>query len=52
MEQLLVIIGVVMATAIALYCVRLLDRAWPAITRRRARPRTDNHEEVKLPRHR
>ncbi len=49
MEQILIILGVVIATAVALYCVRLLDRAWPAMTRRRARPRADTHEEVKLP---
>lgn len=52
MEQVLVILGVVIAAAVALYCVRLLDRAWPAITKRRARPRADTHEEVKLPGHR
>lgn len=52
MEQLLVILGVVVATAIALYCVRLLDRAWSSIRKRRARPPADTHEEVKLPKHR
>lgn len=52
MELLLVILGVVIAAAAALYGVRLLDRAWPAITKRRTRPRTGTHEEVKLPGHR
>ena len=52
MEQLLVILAVVVGAAAALYCVRLLDRAWPAIGKRRARRPADTHEEVKLPGHR
>lgn len=49
MEPILVILVVVIAAAVALYCVRLLDRAWPAIRKRRARRPADTHEEVKLP---
>ncbi|WP_337659882.1 hypothetical protein [Anderseniella sp. Alg231-50] len=52
MEQLLVILGVVIAAAVALYCVRLLDRAWPKLGKRRPRRPASTHEEVKLPGHR
>ena len=49
MEQMLVILAVVVAAAVALYCVRLLDRAWTVMAKRRARRPADTHEEVKLP---
>lgn len=49
MEQMIVILVVLVAAAAALYCVRLLDRAWPVMKKRRARPPADTHEEVKLP---
>ena len=49
MEQLLVILAVVVGAVAALYCVRLLDRAWRAIRKRRARRSADTHEEVHCP---
>ena len=52
MEQLLVILAVVIGAGVALYCVRLLDRAWTQVKKRPAQRPADKHEEVKLPRHR
>lgn len=52
MEQLFVIIAVVVGAAIALYCVRLLDRAWPKLKQPRTKRPTDTHQEIKLPKHR
>ena len=56
MEQILLVCGVLVCTAIALYCVRLLDRAWTAFKNRPARPsarrHVKQHEEIKLPRRR
>ena len=52
MEQLFVIIAVVVGAAIALYCVRLLDRAWPKLKKPRAKRQADTHQEIKLPKHR
>ena len=49
MEQMFVILAVLVIAAVALYCVRLLDRAWPVMTKRRAKRPADTHEEVKLP---
>lgn len=49
MEQMFVILAVLVIAAVALYCVRLLDRAWPLMTKRRAKRPADTHEEVKLP---
>ncbi len=49
MEQMFVILAVLAAAAVALYCVRLLDRAWPVMKKRRARRPADSHEEIKLP---
>ena len=54
MEQILLICGVLVFTAVALYCVRLLDRAWTAFknrpARRPERRPAEHHEEIKLPR--
>lgn len=52
MEQLLVIIAVVVGAAVALYCVRLLDRAWLKLKQPRAKRQAGTHQEIKLPKHR
>jgi len=50
MEQILIICGVLVCAAVALYCVRLLDRAWTALKKRPARHTArrpaEQHEEV------